>query len=185
MRAILCACYLDVCNKKMNGTKGRERDCKCGTKKTFYPLLSSEPSNYGGLSRTDIVAPGQSIAFPGGWLHLQVNDNYTALEAVLVWSGVNSGGTTNVPQALSTLEPAYSQVGWVAPLPASAPTNWVVDPTCAVRCGINATSSPAPSVSTHFQEQAAADGVARLYGRAGRCDASSSAGRIFFSFFLF
>ena len=44
------------------------------------------PSNSdGGKTRTDIVQPGQSIAFPAGWLHLQLNDNCAPLDAVLVW----------------------------------------------------------------------------------------------------
>ena len=60
---------------------------------------------------------------------------------MLVWNAVNSGGTTNLPQAISTLDAPYTQVAFVTPLPAPAPTNWVVDPTCAARCGLNATSS--------------------------------------------
>jgi hypothetical protein len=87
--------------------------------------VMQEPS---GLRRTDIVAPGQSIVFPAGWLHLQLNDNCT-------------GGTTNLPQAAFTIEPAYAAVAFVQPLPAPAPTNWVIDPTCAKRCAINITSS--------------------------------------------
>ena len=139
----------------------------------------AEPSNYGGLSRTDIVAPGQSIAFPAGWLHLQLNDNCAPLDAILVWSGVNSGGTTNLPQALATFDPAFAQVGWVPPLPAPAPTYWVVDPTCAARCGLNATSSPA--AATQFKdklqqtaglvfsgEQVAAADASALFGRGAK-----------------
>ena len=111
------------------------------------------PSNSdGGKTRTDIVQPGQSIAFPAGWLHLQLNDNCAPLDAVLVWNAVDSGGTTNVPQALATFDAAYTNVAWVAPLPAPQPTNWVIDPTCAARCGINATSAT-PSASTQFKDQ--------------------------------
>ena len=102
--------------------------------------VMQEPSNPG-LRRTDIVAPGQSIVFPAGWLHLQLNDNCTPLDAVLVFNAVSSGGTTNLPQAAFTIEPAYAAVAFVQPLPAPAPTNWVIDPTCANRCAINITSS--------------------------------------------
>ena len=109
----------------------------------------AEPSSTGGLSRTDLIAPGQSITYPAGWLHIQHNDNCEPLDTVLVFNAVNSGGTTNLPQALSTFDANYtSQIGWVAPVPAPAPTFWVVDPACAARCGINATSpSPAPAPS--------------------------------------
>ena len=103
--------------------------------------VMQEPSNSGGLTRTDIVAPGQSVVFPAGWLHLQLNDNCTPLDAVLVSNAVNFGGTTNLPQAASTISPAYAAVAFVQPLPAPAPTNWVIDPACAQRCGINSTSS--------------------------------------------
>lgn len=141
----------------------------------------AEPSNSGGgLSRTDIVAPGQSIAFPAGWLHLQFNDNCAPIDSVLVWNAVNSGGTTNVPQALSTFDAAYSQVAWVGGLPAPTPTYWVVDPTCAARCGINATSA-VPTAKTQFQnklqqtaglvfsgEQVAAADASALFGAGAK-----------------
>jgi hypothetical protein len=111
--------------------------------------VMQEPSNFGGLTRTDIVAPGQSVVFPAGWLHLQLNDNCTPLDAVLVSNAVNFGGTTNLPQAASTISPAYAAVAFVQPLPAPAPTNWVIDPACAQRCGINSTSSV--SAGTDFK----------------------------------
>lgn len=141
--------------------------------------VMQEPSNFGGLSRTDIVAPGQSIVFPAGWLHLQLNDNCTPLDAVLVWNAVSSGGTTNLPQSASTIDPAYTAVAFVQPLPAPAPTNCVIDPTCAQRCGINNTSSI--SAGTAFKnklqqtsglvfsgEQVAAADATALFGQGAK-----------------
>ena len=118
-------------NKKKLKTKKKTKT------KIFQLSLTSvmaQPSSAGGLSRTDIVAPGESIAYPAGWLHLQLNDNCEPIDTVLVFNAVGSGGTSNVPQALSTFDAAYTQVAWVTPLPAPQPTNWVVDPTCAARC---------------------------------------------------
>ena len=113
--------------------------------------VMQEPSNFGsGASRTDVVAPGQSISFPAGWTHLQLNDNCSPLDAVLVWNAVNSGGTTNLAQASYSFDPAWGQVGFVTPLPAPAATNWVVDPTCAARCGITTASSV--SAKTAFKD---------------------------------
>lgn len=141
----------------------------------------AQPSSAGGLSRTDIVAPGQSIAYPAGWLHLQLNDNCEPIDTVLVFNAVGSGGTSNVPQALSTFDAAYTQVAWVTPLPAPQPTNWVVDPTCAARCGINATSASTPSAKAQFQnklqetaglvfsgEQVAAADASALFGQGAK-----------------
>ena len=105
--------------------------------------VMQEPSNAGGKQRTDVVAPGQSIVFPAGWLHLQLNDNCAPLDTLLVFNAVKSGGTSNLPQAIYSLDPAYNQVAFVSPLPAPAPTNWVVDPTCAARCGISSTANSA------------------------------------------
>lgn len=76
------------------------------------------------------------------WLHLQLNENCSPLDAVLVWNAVNSGGTTNLPQAAFSLDPAYNAVAFVTPLPAPAPSNWVLDFACAARCGINVNSIP-------------------------------------------
>ena len=76
-----------------------------------------------------MVAPGQSIVFLAGWPHLQLNDICQPLEAVLIWNAVESAGTTNLSQAAFSLDPACNQVAFVAPLPAPAPTNWVVKPT--------------------------------------------------------
>ena len=84
------------------------------------------------------------------------------LEAVLVWNAVDSGGTTNVPPALASLDKAYTDVAFVQPLPASGPS-FVVDPACALRCGINATAingyAPPPTAA------AAKNGTAAPSGR--------------------
>lgn len=141
--------------------------------------VMQEPSNAGGgKARTDSVAPGQSIVFPVGWLHLQLNDNCQPLEAVLVWNAVDSGGTTNLPQAAFSLDPAYNQVAFVAPLPAPAPTNWVVDPTCAARCGINVTSSASSSTGTELQNKLRqAAGLAFLGEQVAAADATALFGQ--------
>ena len=148
--------------------------------------VMQEPSNAGGaggggLSRTDVVAPGQSIAFPAGWLHLQLNDNCAPLDAVLVWNAVSSGGTTNLAQAAFSLDPAWGRVAFAAPLPAPAATNWIVDPTCAARCGISGATSPVPSAGTALKdklrqtaglafsgEQVAAADATALFGRGAK-----------------
>jgi|APCry1669189241_1035207.scaffolds.fasta_scaffold165569_1 hypothetical protein len=72
-------------------------------------------------------------------MHLQFNDNCTPTSAVLVWSAVSSGGTTNVPPAITSFDTAYTDVAFTSPLPGAGP-NWVVDPACALRCGLNATA---------------------------------------------
>lgn len=142
----------------------------------------AEPSNNGGNSRTDVIAPGQSIVYPPGWLHIQHNDNCESLDTVLVFSAVNSGGTTNLPQALSTFDANYtSKIGWLAAVPDPAPTFWVVDPACAARCGINATSASAPTAKAQFQnklqqtaglvfsgEQVAAADASALFGQGAK-----------------
>lgn len=107
----------------------------------------------GGQSRTDIVAPGQAIAYPAGWLHLQLNDNCQPMESVLVFNAINSGGTFNLPASLSTFDAAYTDVAWATPLPSPQPTNWVIDPTCAARCGINATSAATQTAKAQFRNK--------------------------------
>lgn len=107
----------------------------------------------GGQSRTDIVAPGQAIAYPAGWLHLQLNDNCQPIESVVVFNNINSGGTFNLPQSLSSFDAAYTSVAWVTPLPSPQPTNWVIDSTCAARCGINATSAATQTAKAQFQNK--------------------------------
>jgi len=92
------------------------------------------------------LSHAQKTIFKNG----KLNDNCTPLEAVLVWNAVESGGTTNIPPALTTFDPAYTAVAFTSPLPGAGP-NWVVDPACALRCGLNATAingvTP-PSVQT-------------------------------------
>jgi hypothetical protein len=105
--------------------------------------VMEEPSNYGGLTRTDQIAPGQSLTYPAGWVHLQLNDNCASLDAVAVFNAVNSGGTANVPSTVAAIGPAYDSVAWVGGLPPAAggAGQWVLDAGCAARCGLPFNSS--------------------------------------------
>jgi hypothetical protein len=96
---------------------------------------------------------------------------------VLVWSAVNTGGTVAFPQSISSLPVSYTNAAFTTPLPAPAGL-WVVDASCAARCGIptNTTMSKADAIKAKLQtaagtipaaEQVAAAKAAALFG-AGR-----------------
>ena len=99
--------------------------------------LDAPPASLHPLFRLVALSPKPS-PLSTGWLHLQLNDNCAPLDAVLVWNAVNSGGTINVPAAISTFDPAYSAVAWQGGLPPfkGGAGQWVVDAGCAARCGL-------------------------------------------------
>ena len=141
--------------------------------------VMEQPSNGAGGAqlRTDIIAPGQSLTIPQGWLHYQFNDNCAELPAVLVWNQPSSGGTNNAPQMMAGLPLAYTDAAFVTPLPepAGGPGTWVVDAGCAARCGLptNGTSKKDALISKlevakgfiPSGEQVAAAKAAAMFGK--------------------
>ena len=95
-----------------------------------YPSISSQKT---------VIQPGQSFTVPTGWLHLSFNDNCSPTDAVFVWNAVNAGNTFVVPQALFAFDTGYTNVAFTAPLPPPA-GYYVIDETCAARCGLSNTT---------------------------------------------
>ena len=142
--------------------------------------VMEQPSNAAGGAqlRTDIIAPGQSLTIPQGWLHYQFNDNCADLPAVLVWNSPSSGGTNNAPQMMAGLPVTYTDAAFVTPLPqpAGGAGTWVVDAACAARCGLptNGTIPKGDALKAKLElakgfipsgEQVAAAKAAALFGK--------------------
>jgi len=132
--------------------------------------ILQEPSPASSTHKT-VVQPGQSFAIPTGWLHVDFNDNCSPTDVVFVWNAVNTGGTFPVPQDLFALGPEYNNVAFTAPLPPAAGL-WVVDETCAARCGLSNTTMTKGKVLK--QELASAANAALLIGRSDKQTAVDS-----------
>jgi hypothetical protein len=78
---------------------------------------------------------GESIAYPAGWPHYQLNDGCKNATALLVWNAVHSGGVNNVPQQVAALPEGYKE----AAVPRGTGLRqgyWLRDGECARRCGL-------------------------------------------------
>lgn len=89
--------------------------------------------------REDTLRRGDSVAYPGGWAHYQLNDGCKNVTALLVWNAVHSGGVNNVPQQIAALPHGYREA--LLPYGGRPPRQgyWLRDPECARRCGLSTT----------------------------------------------
>lgn len=89
--------------------------------------------------RRDTLGRGDSIAYPAGWVHYQLNDGCSNATALLVWNAVHSGGVNNVAQQLGALpdEGEGDYKGALFPR-GKGPRQgfWLRDAECARRCGL-------------------------------------------------
>lgn len=86
--------------------------------------------------RRDTLRRGDSVAYPAGWVHYQLNDGCKNATALLVWNAVHSGGVNNVLQQIGALDLGYkdSAFAW-----GRGPRQgfWLRDAECARRCGLD------------------------------------------------
>jgi hypothetical protein len=114
------------------------------------------PGAGGQQVRADVLRRGDSVAYPAGWAHYQLNDGCRNATALLVWNAVHSGGVNNVPQQLRALPEGYrgavfGRRGGAAPRAGF----WLLDEACAERCGL---ATPAGEVDDEGEETAPSGG---------------------------
>lgn len=102
--------------------------------------------------RQDVLRHGETVAYPQGWAHYQLNDGCANATALLVWNAVHSGGVNNVPQQLRALPEGYKGAvfgrrGGAAP----RGDFWLRDEACARRCGLE--SLPPPTAGGEAREE--------------------------------
>lgn len=113
--------------------------------------------------RRDTLGRGDSIAYPAGWVHYQLNDGCTNATALLVWNAVHSGGVNNVPQQLGALpDDGEDYKGALFPR-GKGPRQgfWLRDAECSRRCGLDLTEKGVEVGSAAEAEAEAADGDGR------------------------
>lgn len=88
--------------------------------------------------REDTLRHGESIAYPAGWVHLQLNDGCHNATALLVWNAVHSGGVNNVAQQLGAIRDVGGYSAAVFPRGRGPRQGyWLRDAECARRCGLD------------------------------------------------
>jgi hypothetical protein len=110
--------------------------------------------------RRDTLGRGDSIAYPAGWVHYQLNDGCSNATALLVWNAVHSGGVNNVAQQLGALpdEGEGDYKGALFPR-GKGPRQgfWLRDAECARRCGLE-TEAGGGEVASAAEAEASSGG---------------------------